>query len=426
MITKFLSIGLMSGTSMDGIDAALIESDGLNHIKELGHSSLSYEALFKIALKAAEYSVKKAQGDLKQAETNFPQTLNDYLTLELKQTNTKKTAEDLHRMLQGDVSLKNIITHSTHLHAKIVKKLLAEMNISAEKIRVVGYHGQTLFHNPKHATSIIVGDGQMLANALGITVINDFRSNDMAHGGQGAPFAPLYHLALCVRDQFIPAAVINCGGISNISLISAEDSKSLIAFDMGPGNGLIDRLVRQRTNGQEDMDRDGHYGQQGRVDETVLTALFKKALLNDSQNYFSLKPPKALDIGDLHLIPELDHLSLEDACRTLEAFTAESILRSLDFVKTTLPKRWILAGGGWNNPVILEELRQRLTQRLGADLKIQNADEVGWNSQALEAQIFAYLAIRSLKNLPLSLPGTTGVPEPLSGGCIYQPNHENS
>ena len=422
MITTFLSIGLMSGTSMDGIDAALIESDGLNHIKELGHSSLSYEPLFKIALKAAEYSVKKAKGDLKQAETNFSQTLDDYLTLELKQTNTQKTLEDLSRILQGNVSLKNVMAHSTHLHAKIVKQLLAETEVPAEKIRVVGYHGQALFHNPRQAVSVVVGDGQMLANELAITVINDFRSNDIAHGGQGAPFAPLYHLALCVRDQLTPAAVINCGGISNITLISTEDPESLVAFDMGPGNGLIDRLVRQRTNGQEDMDRDGHYGQQGQVDERVLSALFEKALLKDSQNYFSLKPPKALDIGDLHLIPELDHLSLEDACRTLEAFTAESILRSLDFVKTALPKKWILAGGGWNNPVILNELRQRLTQRLGADLKIQNADEIGWNSQALEAQIFAYLAIRSLKSLPLSLPGTTGVPKPLSGGCIYLPN----
>ncbi|MGB6976015.1 MAG: anhydro-N-acetylmuramic acid kinase, partial [Gammaproteobacteria bacterium] len=159
------------------------------------------------------------------------------------------------------------------------------------------------------------------------------------------------------------------------------------------------------------------------VNEIILQALHDKAIIKEGVNYFTLPPPKSLDINDLQLIPELDTLSLEDACATLEAFTAQTIVASLDFVKTELPKNWILAGGGWNNPVILQELKTRLREKWGNTINIMTANDVGWNSQAMEAQIFAYLAVRSLKNLPLSLPSTTRVPKPLSGGQAYVPSY---
>jgi anhydro-N-acetylmuramic acid kinase len=239
----------------------------------------------------------------------------------------------------------------------------------------------------------------------------------VAAGGQGAPFAPLYHQALAVRDHKLPVAVVNCGGIANITIIQDADESGLLAFDTGPGNGLIDRLIRQRTQGREGMDRDGHYGLQGKVCEKTLAALFAKSLMQEGKNYFELSPPKALDIGDMVLIPELETLSLEDACATLEVFTAESIVRSLKLVNIPIPQHWILAGGGWHNPVILRELKSRL----GSGIQVMTADEAGWNSQAMEAQIFAYLAVRSLEKKPLSLPGTTRVPAPMTGGELYLP-----
>ncbi|MBY0544264.1 MAG: anhydro-N-acetylmuramic acid kinase, partial [Gammaproteobacteria bacterium] len=193
--------------------------------------------------------------------------------------------------------------------------------------------------------------------------------------------------------------------------------------DTGPGNGLIDKLIRQRTKGKEMMDTDGQYGARGRLDASVLAALYEKSIIKDGQNYFSTKPPKSLDIGDMVLIHELEQLSIEDAARTLEAFTADSIVRSLDLLDANypLPMTWIAAGGGWNNPVILAELEQRLKHRLGDSAIVQTAAQAGWNGHALEAQIFAYLAVRSLLNLPLSVPGTTNVPKPLSGGKHFHP-----
>jgi anhydro-N-acetylmuramic acid kinase len=420
-----LSIGLMSGTSMDGIDAALLETDGSeNKIKELGHSSLSYTPEFKILLKAAEASVRQNAGNVSAASEGFKDSLQTYLSQELKlpeQQLTQKISE-LGAYLQDDpLNFNSVVQHSTQLHAQAVQQLLKKTGYNREKIAVVGYHGQTVYHQPAAKVSVVLGNGQNLADELGIQVIYDFRAADIAAGGQGAPFAPLYHRALALRDRKIPAAIVNCGGIANLTLIQNEDEADLLAFDTGPGNGLIDRLVRQRTAGKESMDTDGRYGKQGQISGAVLQALFEKALLKDGKNYLLQAPPKALDIGDLKLIPELATLSLEDACATLEAFTAETIVNSLALMKTEIPPLWILAGGGWNNPVIRGHLEDCLKKRAGKKVAVLLADEAGWNSQAMEAQIFAYLAVRSLQKLPLSLPGTTGVPHPMTGGKMYSP-----
>jgi anhydro-N-acetylmuramic acid kinase len=425
-----LSIGLMSGTSMDGIDAALLTTDGSPKlIKDLGHFSLDYSAEFKILLKAAAWSMRKHQGNIRTAEIFYAQDLQDYLSIILQIPDTQLIPHlvALNKYMHGchpetsQITLQQVIQHSTHLHGLAVRGLLSKTGFDSQEIDVVGYHGQTLLHQPEQKISVIVGDGQYLADFLQINVVNDFRSRDIEAGGQGAPLAPLYHYALAIRDQKIPVAVINCGGIANITLISSPQELDLIAFDTGPGNGLIDRLVSQRTHGREHMDADGKYGRQGIVNQDILAALYAKSIIKNNENYFSTPPPKSLDIGDLALIPELDALSLEDACTTLEAFTADSMVNSLQLVTVNLPQRWILAGGGWNNPVILDELRKRLQKKLKTPPIIQTAHEAGWNTQAMEAQIFAYLAVCSLQNQPLSLPGTTRAPYPLTGGKTYFP-----
>ncbi len=366
-----ISIGLMSGTSMDGIDAALIKTNGDDIIEEISSISIPYTSDIKHKLKDAEAKIRA----------------------------------------NPSINPEEITALSTSLHIEAVRALLKKSGYSAKDIDVIGYHGQTMYHNPEKKISIILGDGAAMAKELGITVVNDFRRNDIELGGRGAPFAPIYHLALAKRDNKIPVAVVNCGGIANITIIPDDNPAHMIAYDTGTGNGLVDRLVRARTGGKEHMDENGKYGIKGKVHEDILKLLYAKSTFKNGKNFFDTNGPKALDINDMQLIPALENLSIEDACRTLEAFTADSIVHNLN----PIPQNWILAGGGWNNPIILSELKARLP---GAN--VITADEAGWDGTALEAQIFAYMAVRSLKGLPLSFPNTTGVPKPTCGGVAHQ------
>jgi anhydro-N-acetylmuramic acid kinase len=418
-----LSIGLMSGTSMDGIDAALLNTDGKTAITELGNIFLPYPQEMRILLKAAENATREAGGDLARAQHAFPDILIEYLKNALGLPDSliankvKEIAWYFHQQENLAVTFSQIVRRSTELHALAVDNLLKKTGHTPNQIDVIGYHGQTLLHRPSQKITIQVGDGKLLAELTGITTVNDFRSRDVAAGGQGAPFAPLYHQALALRDKKIPAAVINCGGIANITFIYGENTDEILGFDTGPGNGLIDRCVKQHTQGMEHMDFNGQYGMQGTVNNDIIAKLYQHAITQ--QDFFNRKPPKSLDIGDLYYLPELYLLPLPDACRTLAAFTADSIVNSLCAFGTVTPKYIILAGGGWNNPVICNELARRLKQKISAPIEILTADEVGWNSQAMEAQVFAYLAVRSLHKLPISVPATTFVSEPLSGGVIH-------
>lgn len=395
--STYLCIGIMSGTSMDGIDAALIKTDGEHHIELIAHHTIAYEPPFQQRLKAAETAVRKAAGDLRRAAADLDAEENQW-------------------------TLEAMIRHSTQLHGLAVKQLLVLSGYSAHQISVIGYHGQTLLHQPHQGLSVIVGDGRALADDVCIPVVNDFRSQDMALGGQGAPFAPLYHQALAIRDQRFPLAVVNCGGIANVSLIVNADPNDLIAFDTGPGNALIDRLVRLRTEGRECMDQDGRYGLDGVVNVDVLKALFEKSLIVEGQSYFSKTPPKSLDSGDMQLIEELEDLALEDACKTLEVFTAQSIVESVVSVAADFPRHWVLAGGGWKNPVIVSALTEALEAKMGDQLILKHADEMGWHGQSLEAQMFGYYALRFLQNKAISFPGTTGAPYPVCGGHYSAPS----
>ena len=384
---------------MDGVDAALLElSDDGFLLADLGYAALDYTREDKLLLKRMESCVRSAKGDLTLARIEFVQDTDTGLTLD------------------------DVIRRSTDLHIACVKKLLQKTGCQSSDIAIVGYHGQTVYHSPSAKITLSLGDPQYMANELGINVIHDFRREDVAAGGQGAPFAPLYHYALAKRDHVLPLGIINCGGIANVTLIPSQDEADMIAFDTGPGNGLIDLVVRQRTDGHESMDYDGIYGLQGVVNKNALKALHDKSLVRNGQNYLGQLPPKSLDIGDMKLVSEIDALNLNDACATLESFTAKTIVDGLRLVSESviLPKRWILCGGGWKNPVIRNMFEDELRSYLGDDVIVQTADAAGWKSQAIEAQIFAYLAVRSLQGKPLSLPNTTGVPVPLTGGSFFR------
>lgn len=421
----FFSIGTMSGTSMDGIDVALIKTDGYFLIEEISHHTLKYTDSFHFILKAAECCVQHRKGNLEAIhDISIEQMLKDYGEKDLN-LNGEKLLLEVKKALQylsneghSNPNFQTIVDISTQLHEKAIRELLKKIPNTISKIDLIGYHGQTLFHNPSQKITIQIGNPEQLVKNLNIPVITDFRMNDVLAGGQGAPFAPLYHQALMVRDNVYPGVVINCGGIANISVVRHLDPSTIMGFDTGPGNGLIDRFIKQKTQFKQLCDKDGQYGKQGEVNELVLKALYKDSVRVQDENYFSLPIPKSLDIHDLQLIPELNDLSIFDACRTLEAFTADTIVESLRQLDPPRPQLLVLAGGGWYNPVIKQEFKTRVIEKLGIDIEVKTVAEMGWNNDALEAEIFAYLAVRSFLGEPISFPNITGVPKPLTGGRL--------
>lgn len=408
------AIGLMTGSSMDGIDAAIIITDGMDSVEHSIGITTVYSSSFRLLLRIAEYAIQQENGNLRTADHHFP----DYIKQYTKKHNINNI-QPLREELGDEITMTNIVNKLTMLHAELVKSLIERAG--HPHIDVIGFHGQNLYHNPTQHISIQVGDGQLLADLTNICVIHDFRSQDVKHGGQGAPLAPLYHRVLVRKDMPHPVAIVNCGGIANITIIPSSKAEDLIGFDIGPGNALIDRYVRHRTDNHEFMDEDGKYGQAGQVHYDILSLLKKGSIINYDNNFLLELPPKSLDARNFQLIPELNSISLEDGCATLEAFTVECIVDSLDLLAIESPKTWILAGGGWKNPMITMVLKQRLFSKLGQDIKIMTSDEAGCEPQYLEAEIFAYLAVRSLKHLPISLPNITGVSEPMLGGKKYIP-----
>jgi anhydro-N-acetylmuramic acid kinase len=347
------ALGLMSGTSLDGIDVAVIKTDGFSVISFGPFESRSYSSEFRVRLRA------------ELGNKILPQALE----------------EDL-----------------TWLHANLVKSLFATSGLSSSEIDVIGFHGHTIHHEPKSRFTLQIGDGALLSELLGCTVVNNFRSADVAAGGEGAPFAPVYHQALA-SDFGEPVAVINIGGVANVSFISQD---CLMGFDTGPGNAPIDDIVKQRTG--SDFDEGGALARQGKIDNNILVNLL-------DHSYFGQTPPKSLDRNGFDF-SWTNELSVEDAAATLVAFTTEAIARSIQFFPEPV-QRFLMTGGGRHNYFMMSELERRVG---GCVLPVES---VGWNGDAIEAQAFAFLAVRSLLNLPLSFPSTTGVSQELTGGDIH-------
>ncbi len=349
------AIGLMSGTSVDGIDAALLKSDG-HRVERMGTP------------------VTVAYGDGER----------DLVLAALGGGGDVPAAE---RAL-------------TLRHIEVVQLLIKESNVNIENIDTIGFHGQTIIHRPDEGLTWQIGDGALLAQRTGIDVVADLRRSDMARGGQGAPFAPLYHAALVAGLKAEkPVAVLNLGGVANITWIRGDE---IIAFDTGPSGALLDDWVRRHTD--QPFDRDGALAAGGQVhDERV------DAVLRDP--YFARPAPKSLDRNSFSI--DLEGLSPEDGAATLVALTARTVALGAEVVPET-PKLWIACGGNRLNPTIRNAIAERVTG------DVVTAEDVGWNGDAIEAEAFAYLAIRSLKGLPLSLPTTTGVEVPTTGGALYR------
>jgi anhydro-N-acetylmuramic acid kinase len=368
-MTWLSAVGLMSGTSLDGVDAALINTDG-ERIGRLG--PIAYRPYLDDERGILIGALAAARGLTDRAARPHPIAEAEALV--------------------------------TKVHAEVVEALLAAHGIDRGNIAVVGFHGQTILHRPEQRLTIQIGDGHALAGHLDIPVAYDFRAADVAQGGEGAPLVPVFHRALVrALDRTHPIAVLNIGGVANITFIDGENDP--IACDTGPGNALIDDFVRLRSG--QPYDRDGALAAQGRPDTAWIARVLTRA-------FFDRPPPKSLDRDDFADL-DLAEFSTPDGAATLTGLTAASIARAVAHLPR-VPAHWIIAGGGARNQVLLRMLREQL-----APATIQTADTVGWSADGLEAQAFAFLAVRTLKGLPITFPWTTGAPRAMAGGLVAQP-----
>jgi anhydro-N-acetylmuramic acid kinase len=353
------TIGLMSGTSLDGVDAAWLETDGVSVAAFGPTTTISYDAALRRDLRSI----------LDRATT----------------------------LSEHDAGLAEVVARLTDYHVSAV----AALGRSAD---LIGFHGQTILHQPDRQRTWQIGDADRLARRLGIPVAHAFRLDDVAAGGQGAPLAPVFHQALA-RDLPKPLAVLNIGGVANVTWIGADDD--LLAFDTGPGNALLDDWALRHTG--RPFDELGRLACNGQVQHSIVARLL-------TLPYFERTPPKSLDRLDFAgAVKEfgLETLSPEDGAATLAWFSIEAIATAK---LPSPPTRWIVGGGGRHNPFLMSGLRQRL------GVEVVSADDLGWDGNALEAQCFGYLAARVEAGLPLSFPGTTGVKQPLTGGRIAKPS----
>jgi anhydro-N-acetylmuramic acid kinase len=351
------AIGLMSGTSLDGVDAAWLDTDG-EQIAAFGPSvTLPYDADLRRDLRTI---------------------------LDLAPTLGAK-----------DPRLISAVDRLTDYHIQAVKALDRAADI-------IGFHGQTILHQPGRRRTWQVGDAARLARETGLPVAHDFRSADVAAGGQGAPLVPVFHAALAANLPK-PLAILNIGGVANVTFIGRGGE--LLAFDTGPGNGPLDDWCARHTG--KPFDEDGVLAGSGRADQAVLARLL-------ADPYFTAPAPKSLDrldFGRALAASGLERLSAPDGAATLAAFTIRSVSAA---VFPEPPARWLVCGGGRHNPVLMEGLRQAL------DVPVEPVEAEGWDGDALEAQCFGFLAVRASKGLPATFPSTTGVPIAMAGGRIQK------
>lgn len=367
MAKLFTAIGLMSGTSLDGIDVALLRTDGERTVKRGGARSFPYDEEMRNRLRTA------------LAEAAAINNRNVRLG-----------------------SLAEVERAITERHAEAVRLFLGEMGSVNHTPYVIGFHGQTVLHRPEAGLTVQLGDGALLARLTHCQVVCDLRAADVAAGGQGAPLVPVYHRALALRLPQRPVAFVNIGGVANVTWIG-EDGE-LLAFDTGPGNALMDDWVLKHTG--RACDEDGALARSGRPDDRALRTYL-------SQPYFTEPVPKSLDRGAFTLEP-LHGLDAATGAATLASFTAAAIARSVGWFKAP-PTLWVVCGGGRRNRYLMELLAWHL------DGPVVPAEAMGLDGDAIEAEAWAYLAVRSLKRLPITFPSTTGVPKPLTGGVLHKP-----
>ncbi|MCB1448477.1 MAG: anhydro-N-acetylmuramic acid kinase [Rhizobiaceae bacterium] len=362
------AIGLMSGTSMDGIDIALVRTDGEGVVERGPAMGVAYEPAFRKTLAQA-----------------------------------LETATSIRHREERPGNLGAVERALTLRHASAVGAFLRKVDIAKKDIDFIGFHGQTVLHRPREGLTVQIGDGGLLARETGIAVVHDMRANDMAHGGQGAPLVPAYHAALAAGlDGFAgqPVMFVNIGGISNLTFIGADGT--IVAYDSGPGNTLIDQWVEAQAG--IPYDAGGAIASEG----GIVASMAARYL---GHPFFTSEKRMSLDRNDFRP-PSSGEAGLHDGARTLAHVTAAAIERSMRHLPEK-PKLIVVCGGGRLNRVIMADLAEFVPEA-----RVAPAETFGFNGDSMEAEAWAYLAVRSSRGLPLTFPGTTGVREPVSGGVL--------
>jgi len=369
----YTSLGLMSGTSMDGVDASVIKSDGENNYEPIFNKYFEYDEVI--------YS--------------------DLLNLRDKINSIKD-------LTTNSYQIKELERKITLFHAKISKETIKSSGIDVD---LIGFHGQTIFHNAQEKISKQIGDGNLLSSLLKKDVVYNFRENDILNGGQGTPLAPIFHNLLVNQNQIEkPACVLNVGGIANITLVVSKNNEDLISFDVGPGNCLLDEWVRRHT--QMKYDENGKASKTGKTSEVILNQAI------DNFDNISNQKKLSFDIKDFDL-SFVKGLSYENGLSTLVDFTAviiyQSILKSIK-IRENEKLLIIVCGGGRKNLSLMGSIRKRLPKNIF--LKI--IDDYKIDGDFIESQAFAYLAIRSALKKEISYPNTTHVQKPCTGGILVK------
>lgn len=370
------ALGLMSGTSMDGIDLAVVATDGADLVDRGPSHFVAYEAAFRQRIEAS---------------------LED----------AKSIGERLER--PGDLAA--LEREITLRHVRAVEAFRSRLTGRWAEVALIGFHGQTVLHRPERGLTVQLADGALLADKTGLPVVHDMRANDVRHGGQGAPLVPAYHAALArslppdLRAK-LPVVFVNIGGISNVTWV--PETGDPVAFDSGPGNALIDQWVARE--GGLPFDENGMIASEGSVVQSAVDAYL-------ASPFFSRAAPKSLDRNDFTL-DIVAGLELADGARTLAAVSANAVLRTAEHMPA-MPKLWIVCGGGRKNPHIVGDLR-RGAEGLGGEVIL--AEDAGLDGDAMEAEAWAYLAVRAKRGLPLTFPTTTGCRMPVTGGVLSLPS----
>ncbi len=369
----FTALGLMSGTSGDGVDASLISSDGIDLYSEITNKYFKYDQ-------------------------KIYENLHNLRSKILK-------IEDLQKNINEINSLEKEITL---FHAKVVIKILDSIE---KKVDFIGFHGQTIYHNSLEKISKQIGDGKLLSQLTKKTVVYNFRQNDIKNGGEGAPLTPIFHRLIVKQKKIeLPVCILNIGGITNVTAIDEYNKNNFLSRDLGPGNCLIDEWIRKNTKNK--FDNNGEIAKKGKTNDLILNQAIDNFYNRPNQNALSF------DTKDFSL-SFVKGLSLEDGAATLTEFTARIIGEELfSFLSVTKEKLWkiLVCGGGRKNITLIEKIKSRTLKNLA----IQSIDDYGINGDYVESQAFAYLAIRSYLGLPVSFPKTTGCKEPSTGGVIVK------
>ncbi len=364
------AIGLMSGTSMDGIDIALLETDGIDHVRRHAGASIAYPEHFRERL-------RQALADAREIESRE----------------------------QRPGCLADVERELTETHAQAVQMFLGDRMLQPSAVDVIGFHGQTVLHKDvvslqrQRKLTVQLGDGRLLAAKCGIDVVYDLRANDCAEGGEGAPLVPVYHRALAAKVPDRPVIFVNIGGVANITWISRNGD--LLAFDTGPGNALVDDWMLRHTGTARDDN--GALAATGAVNEDILKYYL-------SLPHFAKLPPKSLD-RNAFTADVVRDLSPADGAATLTAFTAQSIVKAREHFPEQ-PALWVICGGGRRNRTLMGMLAAQV------ETAVVPAEVLGLDGDTMEAEAWAFLAVRSLAGLPLTYPGTTGVSSPTRGGVL--------